>query len=86
MKPRVGDVVLVEWLDSFSQAQWRDMKSSLPPDLRCRSAGFLLEADARSVSVAHSVTGTTINEEESRKGSMTIPRCAVTKITVLKRA
>jgi hypothetical protein len=81
MKAKKGTLklVLIEWLDSHQQARWTADEPAQEP-LVCRSVGWLVHDGARAKTVAAHITD---EATPQRAGEMTIPTCAITKITSL---
>ena len=81
MKAKKGTpkLVLIEWLDSHQQARWTDDEPAKEP-LLCRSVGWLVHDGDNAKTVAAHIT---VEATPQRAGEMTIPTCAITKITSL---
>lgn len=88
--PRLWDIVQIDWLDSMHSSGWHcttdvDWKgrSSILPH---KSVGYLAYRDRQSVTLVQSITDTWEDGRPTNVDAiMTIPRCAVTGITVLAR-
>ena len=81
MKPKKGipRLVLIEWLDSHQQGRWTADEPAKEP-LMCRSVGWLVHDGDNAKTVAAHIT---VETTPQRAGEMTIPTCAITKITSL---
>ena len=78
------DIVMVEWVDAVSQTRWRDRmatKNDLRP-ARCRTFGEVIEDVEAHIKVAGNVDDTDDNVDHVE----CIPRSAIQKVTVLKKA
>ena len=79
-------LVQVDWVDSNGGGGWNSIDSERRDaennDLKCATAGWLLEANERYVLVA---TSRTVGRgEEQVSDSMQIPRVAITRIRALQ--
>jgi len=73
-------LIFLEWLDSkgiTNQWEYFDEIESLKPS-RCFSVGFLIEETDQYKTIAQSLNASQVI------GRMTIPRCAIQKITEIK--
>lgn len=81
-KPKL---VLVEWVDSHYSHGWKNVEEfkDLAKNIHCESVGWLLQENKRVVVIVPHLTR---DDDELLQGTgeMIIPRCAVTKMTVLK--
>ena len=78
------DIVMVEWIDSVSQTRWQDRtytKNNLRP-AHCRTFGEVVEDVDAHIKVAGSVDDTDDNVDHVE----CIPRSAIQKVTILKKA
>jgi hypothetical protein len=73
-------LVLIEWVDSHQVQRWTSEEPSQEPML-CRSVGWLIHDGKKAKTVCAHMTLETIPQ---RTGEMTIPTCAITKMTVLR--
>lgn len=76
----VGKVVLAEWLDSSRSDGWTRSQPETADDLRCFSAGRLIECTTGSVTIAGHWTA---EDSPQRAGSMTIPTRALLSLRAL---
>ncbi len=81
-KSKTHGIVMVEWVDSSSDSGWRKKEDALQDDChaKCCTAGIVLKEDKDAVTITHSYSLTTgqIN------ATISIPRCAITRIRRLK--
>ena len=73
-------LIFLEWLDSkgiTNQWEYFDEIESMKPS-RCFSVGFLIEETDQYKTIAQSLNASQVI------GRMTIPRCAIQKITEIK--
>ena len=78
------DIVMVEWIDTTGQSRWQDRtytKKNLRT-ARCRTFGEVLEDTESYITVAGSVDDTNDNVNDAE----CIPRSAIQKVTILKKA
>ena len=78
------DIVRVDWIDTSGQARWHDRmatKKNLRP-CHCRTFGEVVEEVEDYIMVAGSVDDTNDNVDDVE----CIPRAAIQKVTVLKKA
>jgi hypothetical protein len=80
-------LVLVSWMDSHSGRGWRDLDDlrTITEALECRSVGWVLRKTKKAITLLPHLAG----EKNGRIvlqacGDMTIPRKAITRITVIK--
>ena len=78
-------LVLIEWLDSIRcSSDWQNLEDSRAAALVCRSVGWLLhDTEACKVVVPHITNTTDAGVTPQGCGDMTIPTCAVLRITDL---
>ena len=77
-------LVLIEWLDSYGcSANWQGLDDPVTEPMRCKSVGWLIHNGPEcKVVVPHmSEPGHAISPQGC--GDMTIPNCAVLKVTNL---
>ena len=70
----------LEWDDSSSlggRGVWR-RQDEKPVSLMCKTAGFVISEDAKSITIAGHIT-----PEGDMAGEITIPKCAITKRRIL---
>lgn len=81
--PKPMPVVSVEWVDSHGESRWQDCEAWKVEEcvLMCRSVGWLWHEDETRVVLAQS-----FSEGGLMDNLMHIPRCAVRKLTVLRKA
>jgi len=71
--------VLIEWLDSRRGERWVRLDELESTVTRCRSVGWIISKDKQSVTLAGH-----LGENPAQCCSdLTIPRCAISKITQL---
>jgi hypothetical protein len=73
-------LVIIEWLDSHQSGRWTTDEPATDP-LVCRSVGWLVHDGDKAKTVAPHMTD---EDTPQRAGEMTIPTCAITKITPLE--
>lgn len=73
-------LVLIEWMDSHQSTGWTAEDPDTEP-LICRSVGWLVHDGARAKTVAAHMT---VQDSPQRTGEMTIPTCAILKISFLE--
>lgn len=76
-------LVLIEWVDSFGcSSSWESLEGLNPSVMNCESVGWLAyDGEDFKVVIPHTAVGV-----DQGCGDMTIPCCAITKITDLMRA
>lgn len=81
-------LVLIKWLDSAQPAPGWVHLHSLPDrkPIECLSVGWLLRSDKKVKVLAPNMGDTFSEENIQASGIITIPACAVKKITRLKEA
>lgn len=80
--PKAGDIVLVRWVDSSRTTDWTYGEENLKREPH-ESVGFLSDQDDQALNIRpHRVVYP--NGDEQHCGDMTIPRCAVLSIEVLR--
>lgn len=74
-KPKLGEPVFVEWVDSHTDGRWLPVDSLIEASLRCSSSGFLVHLGADRVVIASSCS----HSEGSIPygGLLAIPRCSI---------
>ena len=76
--------VLIEWLDSKGiYSDWRHESDGFE-DIKlcyCHSVGYIVKKTLRAVSIASHAT---VQDDRQYNGIMTIPVCAIKKITKLR--
>lgn len=89
--PRVGDLIYVEWIDSYSNDRWlgeHDFADLIDDAHVCQSTGWLLDRGGGHLSLASDRVG--YDRKDGRAGAygrfMRIPRACVRKVVVLRRA
>lgn len=81
-KPKIGDMVLVEWLDAMGHSQWSDAKGFRLKLARCETLGRLLSKNPESTVVASN----RCLENDTIDHVMAIPTKCVKSLTRLSRA
>lgn len=89
-KPRLWDIVQIDWLDSMHVGGWLKWENvdwhGTQNSLSHKSVGYVAYMDKASVHIVQSFQD--LWEDGNPKcvdAVMQIPRCAITKITVLAR-
>jgi len=78
------DMVRVKWVDSAHNSRWTHIDEVNKLQIcECETVGLFLLQDTTKISVALSVSDKG-SEFESFDSTMSIPLCAVTKVTKLK--
>ena len=79
--PQIGDIVLVEWVDSSRTTDWTFDEPDLTRS-KHQSVGYLSHQNDEAVTVR---PHRAIDKDgaEQHVGDMTIPRCCITRISVL---
>ena len=79
--PKVGSIVVVDWLDANSYgAGWKHKEELDGQLLKCSTVGWLMRDDKKTISMA-----ATASEDEFVTDACVIPKSFITKVTVLKR-
>lgn len=79
-------LVLVEWIDSYSLNNWRPLDTIDASVLHCRSVGWVAAESKESITLVASVSGEKNGDVRlCGCGDISIPRCAIRKITRLKQ-
>jgi hypothetical protein len=83
-----GDLVMVEWLDSFGcSANWQEFTEIREPrPVICKSAGWLVCNGKKSKVILPHLADCHNGKIEQGCGDMTIPNACIRKITVLRKA
>lgn len=73
--------VYVEWVDSMAKGGkvWHHENEFEPEDLTCRSLGFIVREDSKSIVIAGHASCA-----DSLAGDINIPKCAITKRRAVK--
>lgn len=80
--PKINDIVLVEWVDSSRTTDWTYAEPTLARMLH-QSVGYLSHENEDAVNIRpHRARDS--DGEEQHVGDMTIPRCCIKKISVLR--
>lgn len=80
--PQIGDIVLVEWVDSSRTTDWTYAQPTLAR-MKHESVGYLSHQDEEAINVRpHRARDS--DGDEQHVGDMTIPRCCIKKISVLR--
>jgi hypothetical protein len=74
------ELVLIEWLDSHHVAGWHTDPPATKP-VKCFSVGWLVHDGDDAKTIAGHWTQEDLPQ---RSGEMTIPACAIVKVTALK--
>jgi len=70
-------VELIEWLDSFGcSSSWSEIQP-IETVLMCKSVGFVISENDKTVSLANSVAYETEDTKEQANGIMTIPKVSI---------
>ncbi len=80
MKPNLGDLVLIKWLDSATPADrsyWQD-KATHARIAKCQSAGWVVHAGKNTLALAQT------QSPDQNGGLISIPRIAITKMKRLR--
>jgi hypothetical protein len=79
---RERKLVLIDWVDSCSSVGggWVFLDELEAGAKKCRSIGWIIAEDEESITVS----GHLGNDPDQCLGDMTIPRCAIAKITPMK--
>lgn len=83
------DLILIEWVDSHIGRGWRDLKDieAASTNLHCDSVGWLLSKTVDCVTILpHIYSSKNGSIVIQACGEMTIPRRAITKMTILRKA
>lgn len=92
---KVGDLVLIEWIDSASTDHWRegdDLAKWADGECICMSVGWVVRRNRVTITVAGDRGDLTPPDADGEKTRdlagrfMQIPRGCVRKITVLRKA
>lgn len=75
-------IVLVEWVDSCGNSHWQKRTDAIRNDGvgRCYSVGVVLKSDSHALTIHQSYDRACDNVDHT----LTIPRCAITRIRRLK--
>lgn len=76
------DLVLIDWVDAHGFNGWNKIEEVRENNklFPCKSVGWLIAKSKDSVTVASHIGGHNVD------GDMSIPRRAITKMTVLRKA
>jgi len=81
-KPKLGDLVRVDWVDSVLETTWKTMELLCDSTSVCESTGWLIRDEDEFVTVA----GHKDAQCENYHGVVTIPRCAIKRIRKIEEA
>lgn len=79
MTAKDRELVMIEWLDSRRGDGWVRLDDLDDSVTECRSVGWVVAKDKRSLTLAGHIG----RNPEQCCGDLTIPRCAISKITPL---
>jgi len=79
VKVKKGQVVMIEWLDIYSDADWLDAKEQEEFKLAtCRSVGTVMSRDKTVLKLAHN-----LNLDDGTSDLTAYPMCVIQKVRVL---